>query len=88
MYKTPSEAAAFCERFKTLYKDTDIQAAILAPAVDLGSVARALDGTNIMYGAQNVYFEEEGAYTGEDFWQKRRSCTRETDYVRPICLLS
>ena len=65
MYKTPSEAAAFCERFKTLYKDTDIQAAILAPAVDLGSVARALDGTNIMYGAQNVYFEEEGAYTGE-----------------------
>ena len=65
MYKTPREAASFCERFKELYKGTDVQALILAPAVDLGTLARALEGSGIMYGAQNVFYEKEGAYTGE-----------------------
>ncbi|MBR6473188.1 MAG: triosephosphate isomerase, partial [Firmicutes bacterium] len=65
MYKTPAEAKEFCIRFKELYKDTDVQALILAPAVDLSAVAEALNGTDIMYGAQNVFYEKEGAYTGE-----------------------
>ena len=65
MYKTPAEAAEFCARFRELYKDTDVQAAILAPAVDIPAVAEALKGTKVQYGAQNVYFEKEGAYTGE-----------------------
>ena len=65
MYKTPQEAKAFCERFKELYKDTDVQAAILAPAIDIPAVAEAFEGTDISYGAENVYFEKEGAYTGE-----------------------
>ena len=65
MYKTPAEAAEFCARFRELYKDTDVQAAILAPAVDIPAVAEAFKGTKVQYGAQNVYFEKEGAYTGE-----------------------
>ena len=65
MYKTPEEARAFCERFKELYKDTDIQAAILAPAIDIPAVSECFKDTNIGFGAQNVYFEKEGAYTGE-----------------------
>ncbi len=65
MYKTPAEAAEFCARFRELYRDTDVQAAILAPAVDIPQVAEAFKGTKVQYGAQNVYFEKEGAYTGE-----------------------
>ncbi len=65
MYKTPDEARVFCERFREIYKDTDVQALILAPAVDLSACSDALKGTGIMLGAQNVYFEKEGAYTGE-----------------------
>ena len=65
MYKTPQEAKAFCEKFRELYKDTDVQALICAPAVDLAAVKEAFEGTKVMTGAQNVYFEKEGAYTGE-----------------------
>ena len=65
MYKTPQEAKAFCEKFREIYKDTDVQALICAPAVDLAAVKEAFEGTKVMTGAQNVYFEKEGAYTGE-----------------------
>ena len=65
MYKTPDEAKFFCERFKELYKDTDVQALICAPAVDIFAVSEAFKGTDIKVGAQNVYFEKEGAFTGE-----------------------
>ena len=65
MYKTPDEARVFCERFKDIYKDTDVQALILAPAADLEACAASLKGSNIMLGAQNVHFAKEGAYTGE-----------------------
>ena len=65
MYKTPLEAEAFCKRFRELYKDTEVQALICAPAIDIPAVVKGFEGSNIMVGAQNVYFEKEGAYTGE-----------------------
>lgn len=65
MYKTPDEAKFFCEKFRELYKDTDVQALICAPATDIREVRDAFKDTGIMVGAQNVYFEKEGAYTGE-----------------------
>ncbi len=65
MFKTPQEAEAFCERFKELYKDTDVQALICAPAIDIPAVVKGFEGSNIKVGAQNVYFEKEGAFTGE-----------------------
>ncbi|MBQ8563587.1 MAG: triose-phosphate isomerase [Firmicutes bacterium] len=65
MYKTSAEAAAFAEAFKELYHDTDVKAAICAPFTQLETLVEAFRGTDIGVGAQNVYFEKEGAYTGE-----------------------
>ena len=65
MYKTSAEAAAFAEEFKKLYHDTDVRAAICAPYTQLETLVKAFAGTGIGVGAQNVYFEKEGAFTGE-----------------------
>jgi triosephosphate isomerase len=65
MFKTPQETEAFCKRFRELYKDTEVQALICAPAIDIPAVVKGCEGSNIMVGAQNVYFEKEGAFTGE-----------------------
>lgn len=65
MFKTKTEAAAFAEEFKALYRGTDVQAAICAPFTDLELLVESFRGTGIGVGAQNVHFEDEGAYTGE-----------------------
>ena len=65
MYKTTAEAKAFAEEFSKLYKDTDVRAAICAPFTQLVALKEAFAGTNVKLGAQNVHFENEGAFTGE-----------------------
>jgi len=65
MFKTTAEALAFAEEFKKLYKGTDVGAAICAPFTQLAPLKEAFKGTDIKLGAQNVHFEDEGAYTGE-----------------------
>lgn len=65
MFKTKKEALKFAEEFKTLYKDTDIKTAICAPYTQLDTLVDAFKGTSIGVGAQNVHFEDEGAFTGE-----------------------
>lgn len=65
MYKTTAEAKAFAEEFSKLYKDTDVRAAICAPFTQLVALKEAFAGTNVRLGAQNVHFEDEGAFTGE-----------------------
>ncbi len=65
MYKTIAEARAFAEEFSKLYKDTDVRAAICAPFTQLVALKEAFAGTNVKLGAQNVHFEDEGAFTGE-----------------------
>lgn len=65
MYKTTAEALEFAEGFKGLYKNTDIKAAVCAPYTQLQTLAQAFAGTKIGVGAQNVHFEDEGAFTGE-----------------------
>lgn len=65
MYKTSAEAKAFAEALKELYHDTDVKAAICAPYTQLETLVEAFKETGIGVGAQNVYFEKEGAYTGE-----------------------
>lgn len=65
MYKTTAEAKAFAEEFSKLYKDTDVRVAICAPFTQLVALKEAFAGTNIKLGAQNVHFEDEGAFTGE-----------------------
>lgn len=65
MYKTRKEALEFAEEFKKLYHDTDIRAAVCAPFTQLETLVEAFSGTGIGVGAQNVHFEDEGAFTGE-----------------------
>lgn len=65
MFKTKKEALEFAEEFKKLYRNTDIKTAICAPFTQLDTLKETFAGTNIGVGAQNVYFEDEGAYTGE-----------------------
>ena len=65
MFKTKAEAKAFAEEFRELYKDTDIRAAICAPFTNLDLLVDAFKDTDIMVGAQNVHFADEGAFTGE-----------------------
>ena len=65
MFKTKTEAIAFAEEFRELYKDTDVQTAICAPFTNLEALKEAFAGTEIKVGAQNVHFADEGAFTGE-----------------------
>ena len=65
MFNTKAEAKAFAEEFVKLYKDTDVKTAICAPFTDLDTLKEAFAGTSIGVGAQNVHFEDSGAFTGE-----------------------
>ncbi|MEG0291913.1 MAG: triose-phosphate isomerase [Anaerovoracaceae bacterium] len=65
MFKNKEEAFAFAKEFKMLYEGTDVKAAICAPYLQLETLVEAFEGTGIKVGAQNVHFEDEGAYTGE-----------------------
>ena len=67
MCKTSTEAArGFVKAFLPLVKGHTRDEIVLCPSfVDLVPVAKALDGTNVKLGAQDVFWESEGAYTGE-----------------------
>jgi len=65
MNKTPKEAAAFCQAVKEAVSSTDVDVVFCVPFVDLHPVLEALEGANIHVGAQNMHFEDSGAYTGE-----------------------
>ena len=65
MFKTMAEAKAFAEEFKKLYVSSDVQVAVCAPYTQLMTLKEAFAGTDIKVGAQNMHFEDEGAYTGE-----------------------
>lgn len=65
MNKTPSEAIKLAETLKQ-YVDTDkVDVVFCVPAIDIIPVGNVIKGTNIALGAENMYFEESGAYTGE-----------------------
>lgn len=66
MYKTPSEATAFVHTFLPLVAGHSRDEIALFPSpVLLETVVEAAKGSNIAIGAQNIYFVEEGAFTGE-----------------------
>ncbi|ACK72382.1 Triose-phosphate isomerase [Gloeothece citriformis PCC 7424] len=67
MYKTQAEALEFVQVFKSKIEDTDESREIVlcAPFTDLGAMSKNLHGSRIKLGAQNVHWEEAGAYTGE-----------------------
>ncbi len=66
MYKTPREAVALAEGLVRLLKDArDIEVAVCPPFTSLQAVSKALEGSRIALGAQNLHWEKEGPYTGE-----------------------
>lgn len=65
MFKTGREVVTFAEDFKKLYQDTDVKTAVCAPYVYLGLLKNLFSGTKIKVGAQNAFYEDEGAFTGE-----------------------
>ena len=67
MNKNPEEAKAFVEAVAAKLPSSDlVEAGIAAPALDLTTVLAAAKGSNLKVAAQNAYFEDAGAFTGEN----------------------
>jgi len=65
MNKTPSEAIALINELKPLVATDEADVVFCVPFISLIPAVEAVKGTNIEIGAQNMHFEENGAYTGE-----------------------
>jgi len=66
MYKTPSETSAFFNEFKPLVADSSGSEIVFCPPyVSIPAAVAATEGTKIEIGGENLYWEKEGAYTGE-----------------------
>ena len=65
MNMTPSEAVKLVETLKPLVANDDVDIVFCVPAIDILPVVEAAKGSNIQVGAENMYFEEKGAFTGE-----------------------
>ena len=65
MHKTIAEAVEFVNEIKGKLNDEVVDAVICAPFTLLKDLKDATKGTNIKIGAQNMHFEEKGAFTGE-----------------------
>lgn len=65
MNKTPSEAEALVKAIAEKVSGAACDVVVCPTAVCLDRVTKAAEGTNVCVGAQNVHFEESGAFTGE-----------------------
>ena len=65
MNMTPSQAVELVNTLKDLVVNDAVDVVYCVPAIDIVPVVEAVKGTNVKVGAENMYFEEKGAYTGE-----------------------
>ena len=65
MNMTPSQAVELINTLKPLVQTEEADVVFCVPAIDIIPAIEAAKGTNIQIGAENMYFEEKGAYTGE-----------------------
>ena len=65
MNMTPSEAVALVKELKPNMENSDVDVIFCVPSIDIVPVVEACKGTKISVGAENMYYEEKGAYTGE-----------------------
>ena len=65
MNMTPSQAVALVNELKPLVANEDVDVVFCVPAIDIIPAMEAAKGSNINIGAENMYFEEKGAFTGE-----------------------
>jgi triosephosphate isomerase len=65
MFKTVPEAKTFIEEVKDKAEVEGVESVICAPFTNLPALVEAVKGTSIKIGAQNLHFEDNGAFTGE-----------------------
>ena len=65
MNMTPSETVELINTLKPLVKTEEADVVFCVPAIDIIPAVEAAKGSNIQIGAENLYFEEKGAFTGE-----------------------
>ena len=79
MYKTGEQAVQTATALAKLCSDVTVDIMIAPTYLSLPLVAQAIQGTNVKVGAQNLYFEREGAFTGEVSAEMIRSAG--ADYI-------
>lgn len=79
MHKTIKEALEFVAQIKNEVDGTDVESVICAPFTLLKDIKQAVKGTNIKVGAQNMHYEDKGAFTGEVSAQMLKEL--DIDYV-------
>ncbi len=65
MHMTPSEAVELVNTLKPLVVTEEADVVFCVPSIDIIPAMEAAKGTNIQIGAENMYYEEKGAFTGE-----------------------
>jgi len=65
MHKTVEEGLELVNSLKDRVKDSKCDIVVCPPFISLAAVLGAVKGSNIEVGAQNMHFEEQGAFTGE-----------------------
>ncbi|MDO4623411.1 MAG: triose-phosphate isomerase [Eubacteriales bacterium] len=65
MNKTPSQTKALIAEMREACKSETVDVLLCVPAICIPAAVEAAAGSNIQIGAENMYFEESGAYTGE-----------------------
>ncbi len=65
MNMTPTEAVELVNTLKPLVANDEVDVIFCVPAIDIMPAMEAAKGSNIHIGAENMYYEDKGAYTGE-----------------------
>jgi triosephosphate isomerase len=66
MYKTVADTVKYVKEFRGLVKDiSDVEVVIAPPFTALHAAAEAARNSNVIIAAQDLYWEREGAFTGE-----------------------
>lgn len=65
MNKTIKEAVELVNKIKDITNETDVEVVVCAPYTALNQIKKQIDGTKLKLGAQNMHWEESGAFTGE-----------------------
>lgn len=65
MNMTPSQAVELVNTLKPLVQSEEVEVVFCVPAIDIIPTMEAAKGSNIHIGAENMHFEDHGAFTGE-----------------------
>ncbi len=65
MNKLPSETFDFIKKVEEATKGAECEVVCCTPYVNLSEAVRGASGTHIKIGAENLHFEDKGAFTGE-----------------------